>query len=71
MSASFKVWHCHYSYHYRGGYTEYDCIVVAEIESKALGMALMANADTEPQNWTAKELPIDKEAVFDIASYCI
>ena len=67
--ASYKVWSCHYDY--RGGwgaFQEYRCIVVAEIESKALGMALMEFPDTCPEDWSAYEIDITKENVHFISS---
>jgi len=66
-TATYKVWHCNYSWHGGwGSYIEYDCIVVAEIESKARGMALMLYSDTIPECWNATEIPIDKELVHHI-----
>jgi hypothetical protein len=71
MSATYKVWHCNYSwYGGYGAYQEYDCVVIAEIESKALGMALMKYEDTVPDCWTATEIPIDKELVRHINERC-
>lgn len=66
-----KAWHCSYyqSFGY-GAYQEYDCIVVAEIQSKALGMALMNYPDTIAEHWSATEIPIDKEGVHEISSRC-
>lgn len=64
-----KVWHC--SYDWNGGwgaYQQYECIVIAEIKDKALGMALMHYADTIPSRWEAVEIPTNKELVHHISS---
>jgi hypothetical protein len=59
---SFKVWHCNYNWQGSyGAYQEYDCVVVAEIKDKALGMALMAYPDTHAQDWTATEIPLEED----------
>ena len=66
-----KVWHC--SYNWRGGwgaYQEYECIVIAEIKDKALGMALMQYPDTIPADWSAEEIPTDKELVYQVSERC-
>ena len=66
--ASYKVWHCRYDWSGGwGAYQEYQCVVIAEIESKALGMALMEYPDTSPQWWSAHEIPL-KEGVHHISS---
>ena len=66
-----KIWHCSYRWdgHY-GAFQEYECIVVAEIESKALGLALMEYPDTNPQDWSAVEIPTDKDYVHHVSSCC-
>lgn len=64
-----KIWHCHYDWYGRmGAFQYYDCIVVAEIKSKALGMALMRYPDTYVDDWIAYEIPTDKELVYHISS---
>lgn len=70
MSAGYKTFHCRYRYSSRGGWSDYDCIVTAEIESKALGMALMAYPDTEARNWSAEEIDLSKEGVYEMTAYC-
>ncbi len=63
-----KVWHCSYAWSGSfGNYQDYNCVVVAEIKSKALGMALMAYPNTLPEDWTAEEIPTDKELVHHIS----
>jgi hypothetical protein len=64
-----KAWHCRYRWHGGyGAYQDYDCIVIAEIKSKALGMALMEYPDTSPEDWEAEEIPLDKEYVHQVSS---
>lgn len=53
-----------------GAYQDYNCVVVAEIESKALGMALTAYPDTNAKDWSAEEIPIDKEGVHHVSERC-
>lgn len=64
----YKVWSCYYrEYGSWGFWEEYNCIVVAEIESKALGMALMEYPDTHPEFWKASEIDVTKEGVHHIS----
>ena len=66
--ASYRVWLCSYYWIGKmGAYQCYECIVVAEIESKAIGMALMAYPNTDASDWSASEIPIDKEGVHRIS----
>jgi hypothetical protein len=70
MSAGYKVWHCSYDQH--GSYQYHknvECVVVAEIKSKALGMALTANPETHPAYWDAVEIEVDHENVHYISSF--
>ena len=69
-NALYKIWHCSYNWTGRmGAYLQYECIVIAEIESKALGMALMEYPDTLPDCWWAEEIPMNKEGVHHISSH--
>lgn len=66
---SYKAWHC--TYDWRGGwgaYEEIECVVIAEIKDKALGMALMEYPETNAQDWSATEIPLDKMGVHHISS---
>lgn len=68
MDATHKVWHC--SYRWSGGYGAYEeleVIVVAEIKSKAIGMAVMEHSRTLPKCWSAEEIPLDREGVHWIS----
>ena len=65
---TYKVWHC--THDWRGGwgaYEENECVVIAETKSKAIGMALMAYPETNPQDWSATEIPLE-EGVHHISS---
>ena len=65
-----KIWHCSYDwYGSYGAYEQYECIVIAEIESKAIGMALMQYPDTNPSDWSAREIPFE-EGVHQISGRC-
>ena len=56
-----KIWHCSYDwYGSYGAYQYYECIVIAEIKDKALGMVLMEYPDTNPQDWSAVEIPFEE-----------
>jgi len=35
-----------------GTYQDYDCVVIADTESEALGLVLMAYEDTLPADWS-------------------
>ncbi len=64
-----KVWHCSYNwYGAYGAYEEHECIVIAEIKDKALGMALMNYPDTNAKDWSANEIPTDSELVYHVSS---
>lgn len=64
----FKVFHCNWLYTGSyGSYEEYDCIVIAETESVALGMALYFYPDTDAARWTIEEIPTDKRWVQGIS----
>lgn len=66
-----KIWHCSYDwYGAYGAYEQYECIVIAEIKSKALGMALMHYPDTNAKDWSAVEIPTDEEGVHEISHRC-
>ena len=66
-----KAWHCSYSWYGSwGAYQEYECIVIAEIKDKALGMALMEYPDTNPTDWTASEISLTEQGVHHISSRC-
>lgn len=70
MTATFKVWHCEYRWSGRfQTFQDYDCIVIAEIKDKALGMALTAYPDSNPQDWSASEIPMDREGVHKISEH--
>jgi len=66
----YKIWHCSYRKSFGfGAYEEREVIVIAEIESKALGMALMEHPKTAVAGWSAVEIPCHKEGVHYISSY--
>lgn len=65
----YKIWHCSSSWYGRyGAHQSYECVVVAEIESKALGMALMEYSDTDAKDWSAQEIKTDRESVHQVSS---
>jgi hypothetical protein len=69
--ASYKVWHCsHNWYGSHGAYESDDCVVIAEIKDKAIGMALMEYPNTQPKDWSAYEISLEKEGVHHINSRC-
>lgn len=64
----YKIWHCSYNWHGSyGAFRECECVVIAEIESKAIGMALMEYSDTHAGGWSAEEIPCAKEGVHHIS----
>lgn len=68
MSAQLRVWQCSYSWSGGwGAFQDYEVVVVAEIESKAIGMAVQEFKETDPKLWKAFEIPTDKEGVHFIS----
>lgn len=65
-----RVWLCHYSWSGRfQTYEDIYCVVVAEIESKAIGMAAMENPETKPRYWSADEISLTEEGVHFVTSF--
>lgn len=68
MIPGYKIWRCCYRWSGgRGGFQDYDCVVIAETESKAIGMALMEYSDTKPDCWKAYEIESTFESVTPIS----
>jgi hypothetical protein len=64
--APLKVWHCHYS----NRYNDIHVIVLAEIQSKALGIAVQEFKDTSPDCWSASEIETSHEGLTYISDHC-
>ncbi len=64
----YKVFYCSYRWSGRmGAYEEKEVIVIAETEGVALSLVVHEYADTVATDWTATEIPTDKQLVHHVS----
>ncbi len=60
------------SYTWYGGFGAFDymwCVVIAEHETIALGLALESYPNTKASDWSVEELDLEKTAVYELGSH--